>query len=117
MAEHVIVKTYKGSESAATAAFRDDAVEMGMKGYFPTSQTYAPGTYGCGSFLLALVLCLLIIGFLIFVYMLIVKPDGVLTVTYELREQEAAAAEKPCPRCAETVKAAATMCRFCNYEF
>ncbi|MGD0189537.1 MAG: superinfection immunity protein [Rhizomicrobium sp.] len=26
-------------------------------------------------------------------------------------------ATKICPRCAETVKAAATVCRFCNYEF
>lgn len=28
-----------------------------------------------------------------------------------------AEAEKKCPRCAETVKAAAKICRFCSYEF
>jgi uncharacterized membrane protein YdbT with pleckstrin-like domain len=31
--------------------------------------------------------------------------------------QAAPGSEKICPRCAESVKAAAKMCRFCNYEF
>ncbi|MFG1267657.1 zinc ribbon domain-containing protein [Xanthobacter sp. DSM 14520] len=31
--------------------------------------------------------------------------------------QAAAANEKVCPRCAETVKAAALVCRFCGHEF
>lgn len=117
MSNNVIVKTYKGTESSATAAFKDDAAEMAARGFFPTSQTYAPGTYGCGSFLVALLLCFLIIGILIFVYMLIVKPDGVLMVTYEERQQAVTSEEKICPRCAETVKAAAKACRFCTFEF
>lgn len=41
-----------------------------------------------------------------------VSPAGTLTVTYELQVQE-----KTCPRCAERVKAAALMCRYCGYEF
>jgi len=58
---------------------------MAAAGYFPTSQVWAPGTYGCGAFLIALLLCVVLIGIIVFVYMLIVKPDGTLSVTYEWR--------------------------------
>lgn len=34
------------------------------------------------AFTVALLLCLLLIGILVFIYMLVVKPDGTLTVTY-----------------------------------
>jgi len=87
MKAQVIVKTYKGSQGKATAAFRKDSVKLAAQGYFPTSQTWAPGSYGCGSFLLALLLCVVLIGIIIFIYMLIVKPPGTLTVTYELRQR------------------------------
>lgn len=118
---NIIVKTYKGSQQKATQLFQEDALEMAEKGYFPTSQSYTPGSYGCGAFLLALLLCVLIIGIIAFIYMLIVKPDGVLSVTYEYRIPTAqkifSNEEKTCPQCAEQVKAAAKLCRFCGYEF
>lgn len=85
MAKKILVKTYKGSESSAARKCARDAAKMAEQGYFPVSQAWAPGAYGCGSFLFALVLCLILIGIIIFVYMLIVKPPGTLTVTYELR--------------------------------
>jgi hypothetical protein len=117
----VVTKTYKGRESEAAGAFQKDSATMAAQGYFPTSQSYAAGSYGCGSFLLALALCFVLIGIIVFIYMLLVKPPGVLTVTYEYRAPIAAAAaqgaEKICPRCAETIKAAASVCRFCNHEF
>lgn len=81
----VIVKTYRGNQTRATELFHQDAALMAAQGYVPTSQTWAPGEYGCGAFLLALLLCFLIIGILVFIYMLLVKPDGTLSVTYELR--------------------------------
>lgn len=122
MSGHIIVKTYKGSQSKANALFQTDAAKMAADNYFPISQSWAPGSYGCGSFLLALILCILIIGFIVFIYMLIVKPDGTLSVTYEFREVKnnlnlIRSEEKTCPKCAEQVKLAAKVCRFCGHDF
>jgi hypothetical protein len=115
------IKTYKGSQERAIALFRKDAELMAAQGYFPKSQSWVPGSYGGFSFLMALLLCFIVIGILIFIYMLIVKPDGVLTVTYELRldseSTNSIQIEKTCPQCAEHIKEAAKVCRFCGYNF
>jgi hypothetical protein len=124
MQPSTLVKTYKGNQKSATQAFEQDARKLAEQGYVPTSQTWAPGSYGCGSFILALLLCVVLIGILVFIYMLIVKPAGTLTVTYVLQSPSTNAApaapagdEKTCPKCAERVKAAAQVCRFCGHEF
>jgi hypothetical protein len=116
--QQIIVKNYKGSQSNATAAFKQEASEMAAKNYFPTSQNWSPGSYSCGEFVFALLLCAVVIGVLVFIYMIIVKPDGILSVTYELKKIEPpTAAEKQCPRCAETIKSEAKVCRFCGHNF
>jgi predicted nucleic acid-binding Zn-ribbon protein len=119
----VVVKTYKGSQERASELFQADAAKMAADGYFPTSQSWAPGSYGCGSFIVALLLCVVFIGIIIFIYMLLVKPAGTLSVTYERRSPQPAPVvspapdEKACPQCAEYIKAAAKICRFCGYKF
>lgn len=113
--QQTIVKTYNGSQQQATNAYQADAAKMARQGYMPTSQVWVPGSYGCGSFILALLLCVILIGIVVFIYMLIVKPAGTLTVTYTLAPR--IDPEKVCPKCAERVKAAAAECRFCGHTF
>jgi hypothetical protein len=115
--QQTIVKTYRGKQQEATAEFQADARKMAAMGYVPANQTWAAGSYGCGAFIFALLLCFVLVGFLIFIYMLIVKPAGTLTVTYVLSAAAAAEPEKTCPQCAEKVKAAARICRFCGHTF
>lgn len=122
--DKIVIRKYEGNQNSAFSKFEKDAERMSSWGYAPISQSWAPGSYGCGSFLLALLLCLIIVGFIVFIYMLIVKPDGVLTVTYELKNHKISessepveAGEKLCPQCAETIKSAAKICRYCGHSF
>ena len=81
-----IVRVYKGGQQRdANRAFARDAEDLAPLGYVVTSQSWAQGQWGCGAWLFALLLCVLLIGILVFLYMLIVKPAGTLTVTYTLR--------------------------------
>lgn len=118
-----IIKTYTGKKEVAASLFEADAKKMAQEGYYPVSQSFEPGTWGCGAFLIAVLACFILVGILALIYMLIVKPAGTLTVTYEYRGEQPAddiapeSDEKVCPQCAETVKAAAKICRYCRYEF
>ena len=81
-----IVRIYRGRQQAdAITAFQADAAELSKHGYAPTTQSWAQGQWGCGAFLVALLLCIVLVGFLVFIYLLVVKPEGTLTVTYEYR--------------------------------
>ena len=56
-------------------------------GIFPS---YKPGygSYSISDFLLAILLCLIGIGFFVLIYMLVVQPAGALVVTYEQRAMD-----------------------------
>ena len=82
MGEQITVKTYTGREAEATINFQADAALMAAQGYSPVFQSWAPGQWQSRSFITVLLLCLLIVGIPALVYMLVVAPDGALTVTY-----------------------------------
>jgi hypothetical protein len=76
--ERVVVVTYSGrTQEDAASHFAEDAAVLAEDGYAPTSQSWADGRSGCLRFIL-----LGGFGALIF------KPDGTLTVTYQLREPD-----------------------------
>jgi uncharacterized membrane protein len=78
-----LIRTYRGAQQGdTTASFQADAAELAKYGYSPTTQSWAQGQWGAGAWIVALLLCIVVIGLLVFVYMLIVKPDGTLTVTF-----------------------------------
>lgn len=88
----ILVRVYRAhQQSDAVAVFQTDAASLSDHGYRPVSQSWAQGQWGCGAWFLALLLCLVLIGGLVFLYMLIVKPDGTLTVTYELASRSTSA--------------------------
>lgn len=82
LGEQIIVKTYIGREAEATISFQAEAASMAAQGYSPMFQSWTPGQWQSRSFIIVLLLCFLIVGIPALVYMLIVTPDGALTVTY-----------------------------------
>lgn len=87
-----VVRIYHGNQQPdAVFEFREEAQVFAAQGYIPSSQSWAPGQWGCGMWLVALLLCFGFgIGVLVFLYMLIVKPAGTLTVTYVRQKPNAA---------------------------
>ena len=82
----IVVRSYKAkSQAEAAGVFQADAARMAASGYYPISQSWAQGSWGCGAFLIALLLCIVLVGILVFIYLLVVKPDGTLIVTYQQR--------------------------------
>jgi hypothetical protein len=81
----VFVRTYVGRYDTTSAAYQADANHMAVGGYYPVAQSYEPGNWSGAMVIVALLLCLVAIGFFILGYMFIVRPDGALVVTYQYR--------------------------------
>lgn len=114
-----VVKVYRGTRNGTLNAFRSDAQRLLQDGYTPTSQEYIEGKHGILMYLAAVILIPFVVGFFLLVYLMLV-PANTLSVTYTLtapRASTAALDSKTCPECAETVKSAAKVCRFCGFKF
>ena len=108
---------------AALSLYQADANLMAERGYFPIAQEWRPSprVFRC---VIGVILAPLGIGiFMLLALLFTQNSKGCWTVKYVYREktqslvEAAAAPHKTCPRCAEEVKDAAAICRFCNYEF
>lgn len=78
----VITRSFRGSLEQASAEATAYLSRIRSEGWVESNRTYTPGQWGCGAFLIALLLAVILIGILIFIYLLVVKPDGTLVVTY-----------------------------------
>ncbi len=105
----VLVRTYPGRTQAdAAEAYRAEATRLAAVGYVVASQSWAEGRPGVGR--------VVAIGLLASS----IRPPGALTVTYQRTlpaTPTPVPATKVCPRCAEDVKVAAAVCRYCGHEF
>jgi len=82
LGEQIIVRTYTGKEAEAAMHFQTEAALMAAQGYSPVFQSWAPGQWQPRTFITVLLLCFLIVGIPALIYLLVVTPDGALTVTY-----------------------------------
>ncbi len=118
-----MTRRYAGSYERAMAAFEADARSLAASDWYPVSQQYLPGQWGCGAWVVAVLLLIFLVGIIVLAYMIAVRPAGELIATFEHRPAAVAPAgpgvgtTKVCPDCAETVQAEARICRFCRHEF
>ncbi len=84
----VLIREYLGRTQAdAVRLYHADAADLASRGYLPVSQSWAYGQWPSGLILLAVILCIFVVGFLFVAVMLISKPGGTLAVTYVLRDE------------------------------
>lgn len=50
----VLIRTYTGKDqTTASVAYREEAAWLAQRSYYPASQTWSEGQWGCGAFALA----------------------------------------------------------------
>ena len=85
----LVVRNY-GAKNVDHAAqlFAEDSRVFTLQGYAPVGQAWAQGQWDGGQYAVGCLLSFVGIGLVLLLYMLIVKPGGVLTVTYEMQRPE-----------------------------
>lgn len=83
-----VVREYRGSLAAATAAFEHEAPALAAAGYTPVREDYTPGSWSRGQYLLAILLIPLVIGIVMLIYLAFNAPEGTLAVTFRWRRPE-----------------------------
>ena len=79
----VLVRTYRGRTRAGAAQLSAaDADRLAATGYARVSETWMPGSWGFGVVLIGILLFFVLIGVFVIIYLLLVRPQGTLTVTY-----------------------------------
>ena len=80
----VLLRQYTGPRARRDRIRAVDAEALAARGYTARTESYVNRNWSAGTWLLAFLLFLFVIGILIAAYMVATKPDdGVLTVTYE----------------------------------
>ena len=84
-AKQRFIKVYRGDDPTSRGKYIKDLDIQKNLGYIPMSESWSPGSHGIGSFIIAIIcIPILGVGLVALIYMLIVKPKGMLTVIYEL---------------------------------
>lgn len=80
----ILLRQYGGSRERRDRIRAIDANALAQRGYSPRSETFVRANWSGTAWLAAVLLFIVLVGVLIFLYMIATKPDnGVLTVTYE----------------------------------
>ena len=76
---------YQGEHDWAAAQAEGEAQELALHHWFPISESYVPGSWGVGAWVVGVVTVVLLVGIILLVYLLTTKPAGELVVVYEYR--------------------------------
>ena len=80
----VLARAYRANNyQQVTALAAEDAPAMAAKGYVPVGQQYVEGSWSSAAWIIAIILIFFVLGILVLLYMILAKPQGTLTVTYQ----------------------------------
>jgi len=85
----VITRMYGGNFKKATDLAAEESPKFAAQGYVVVGQQYVPGSWSTSAWIIALLLIVFVVGLLVLVFMVVAKPPGTLTVTYQRQAPQA----------------------------